>query len=415
MIDLKLLKDKPEIIKAELTARNIKLDFELLLSLNKARRELASEIDNLKAAWPKFKAKPHINELEKLRQIKANLAKKEKELKKVKQGFNKLYFQLPNIHDQSTPVSKDETGNIEIKKWGQPKEFDFQLKSHDQILEALDLVEIKQAAEVSGARFWYLKNDLVRLQFGLMMWLLDKLTKKGFTPLITPVLVKKPAMFGTGFFPAEKNEYYKVENQADDDNDNLYLVGTAEVALASLHGGQTIITPKLYVGYSSCFRKEAGTYGKDLAGIFRGHQFDKMEMLVFCSPSESSVWHEKLLSLNEEIWQELNVPYRVLNMCTGDIGAANAKKYDLEGWFPGQNKYRELVSCSNDTDFQARRLSVKFKTGGKKTYAHTLNTTAMAFGRSMACLLENYQQADGSVKIPAVLHKYCDVKEIRKD
>ena len=343
MIDLKLLKDKPEIIKAELTARNIKLDFELLLSLNKARRELASEIDNLKAAWPKFKAKPHINELEKLRQIKANLAKKEIELKKVKQGFNKLYFQLPNIHDQSTPVSKDETGNIEIKKWGQPKEFDFQLKSHDQILEALDLVEIKQAAEVSGARFWYLKNDLVRLQFGLMMWLLDKLTKKGFTPLITPVLVKKPAMFGTGFFPAEKNEYYKVENQADDDNDNLYLVGTAEVALASLHGGQTIITPKLYVGYSSCFRKEAGTYGKDLAGIFRGHQFDKMEMLVFCSPSESSVWHEKLLSLNEEIWQELNVPYRVLNMCTGDIGAANAKKYDLEGWFPGQNKYRELA------------------------------------------------------------------------
>jgi seryl-tRNA synthetase len=243
-----------------------------------------------------------------------------------------------------------------------------------------------------------------------MQYATEFMSEKGFIPMLPPMLVKEDAMYGTGFFPADKNEIYKVNA----DEDDLYLVGTAEVPLASYHSKETVDVakePLKYFGYSTCFRREAGTYGKDTAGIIRGHQFDKVEMFVFCNEDYSWEAHEKMLAISEEFWQSLKIPYQVLNMCTGDIGAPNAKKYDIEGWFPGQEQYRELASCSNDTDFQARRLGIKYKDGKDSKLVHTLNNTVCAMGRTMIAIMENFQQEDGTIEVPKVLQKYMGDKK----
>ena len=315
-----------------------------------------------------------------------------------------MLSQLPNITHESVPEGRDESGNQEVKTWGNKPKFDFKAKDHAELGAALDLIDTERGAKVSGARFWYLKNDLVMLEFSLIQYAANFMRGKGFTPMLPPMLVREAAMFGTGFFPADKNEVYKVNA----DEDDLYLIGTAEVPLASYHAGEVIDVsePKKYFGFSSCFRREAGTYGKDMSGIIRGHQFDKVEMFVFCREEDSWDMHEEMLAISEKFWQSLKIPYHVLNMCSGDIGAPNAKKYDIEGWFPGQNAYRELASCSNDTDFQSRRLSIKYKDGNESKFVHTLNNTVCAMGRTMIAIMENYQQKDGSIEIPKVLRDY---------
>jgi seryl-tRNA synthetase len=318
---------------------------------------------------------------------------------------------VPNVLHESVKRGEGESANEVVKTEGDKPQFDFKPKNHEQLGETLDLIDSKTAAFTSGSRFYYLKNDAVRLEFALVNWLMQKYTDKGFTPITTPVLVREHMLEATGFFPADKNEIYHVNPQEDD----LYLVGTSEVTLAGLHMNEPIAEsdlPKRYVGFSTCFRREAGSYGKDTSGIFRVHQFDKVEMYSFAHPDKSWEEHDFLLSIEEEILQELGLHYQVINIGSGDLGASAAKKYDCEVWLPGQQRYRELTSCSNTTDFQARRGDIKFRnSSGQLEYAHTLNGTAMASTRTIIAILENYQTAEGRVIIPDVLRPYMNEQE----
>ena len=268
-----------------------------------------------------------------------------------------------------------------------------------------DLLDSEAGARVSGSRFVYLKGPLVRLQFALVQWALDLVEQRGFTPVIPPVLVREQALFGTGMLPDTEQQLYRVPE------DELYLVGTSEVPLASLHAGEILSTgelPRRYAGFSPCFRREAGAAGKDTQGLFRVHQFDKVEMFTFVEPEQSQAEHERLLSIEEEILRTLGIPYRVVNIAVGDLGASAAKKYDLEAWLPGQERFRELTSCSNTTDYQARRLDVRYRSaeGGSPRPVHTLNGTAVAVGRTIIAIVENHQREDGTIEIPEVLHRF---------
>lgn len=419
MLDIKFIRENPEIIKEEIKKRNkksVKPEIvDEIIEKDNTRKKFQQEVDELRQkqneaskVLSKGKKDALIAEMKK---IKERLAKIEPGLKKAGNDLEKLILNLPNITHESVPVGPDESGNMVVRKWGEKPVFDFKLKEHFEIKSVKELMDTERGGKVSGSRFWYLKGDLALLEFGLMQYAFRFYLAKGFEPMIVPMLVREKAMYGTGFFPADENEIYKVN--ADDDN--LYLVGTAEVPLAAYHMDEVLdlsAGPKKYLGYSSCFRREAGTYGKDMRGIVRGHQFNKIEMFIFCRPEESWQLHEYLLKCAEEFLQSLNLHYQVLNMCTGDIGAPNAKKYDIETWMPGQARYRETNSCSNDTDFQARRLNCKFTDkDGKKKLVHTLNNTACADLRMLIAILENYQQADGSVKVPKVLQEYVG-KEI---
>ena len=409
MLDIQFIRDNPDKVKQNNKIRYCDVDVDKILDLDEKRRKLISEIDEKRTELKSSsKKKPSKDEIAKLRKLGDEIKKQEQKLEPIQNNLNDMLIQLPNFTHDSVPKGKDEKGNKVIKTEGKKREFDFKVKDHAELGADLDLIDTERGAKVSGSRFWYLKNDLVMLEFALIQYAMNFMRDKGFIPMLPPMLVRERAMLGTGFFPAEKNEIYKVNA----DEDDLYLVGTAEVPLASYHSDETIDVsgePLKYFGFSSCFRREAGTYGKDMKGIIRGHQFDKVEMFVFCNEDDSWDMHEEMLKIAEEFWQSLEIPYQVLNMCTGDIGAPNAKKYDIEGWFPGQEQYRELASCSNDTDFQARRLGIKYKDPeGKSKYAHTLNNTVCALGRTMIAIMENHQQKDGSIEIPDVLSPYMN-------
>jgi seryl-tRNA synthetase len=302
---------------------------------------------------------------------------------------------LPNLTDESSPTEEEEV----LREVGQAGKTG---KDHLELLG--DLVDMERGARVSGSRFLYLKGPVVMLEFALVRWALEKLQGHGFTPVIPPVLVREEAMYGTGFLPDTEQQIYTLPE------DELYLVGTSEVPLASLHAGEIIedeSLPLRYAGFSTCFRREAGAAGKDTRGMFRVHQFDKVEMFTFVRPSESAAEHERILAIEEELLQELGIPYRVANIPAWDLGASAAKKYDLEAWLPGQERYRELTSCSNTTDFQARRLGIRYRPdGGRPEEVHTLNGTAVAVGRTIIAIVENHQQDDGTVRIPEALHAY---------
>lgn len=410
MLDIKFVRENPDIIKTEIKKRNMKIDFDIFISLDKRKRELQQKADDLRKKQNEANKIISQNKNEKIisemKKIKNKLSEIEPEFKKTEKSLKNILLQFPNITHQSVPFGKSEDDNVVIKKIGEKPKFNFKPKEHFEINSIKNLIDTKRGAKVSGARFWYLKGDLARLEFALMQYAFEFYSKKGFEPMIVPMLVREPAMYGTGFFPADKNEIYNVNA----DEDNLFLVGTAEVPLAAYHMDEVLDLknkPKKYLGYSSCFRREAGTYGKDTKGILRGHQFNKIEMFAFCKPEESWNLYEKLLQYAEEFLQSLKLHYQVLNMCTGDIGTPNAKKYDIEAWMPGQNKYRETNSCSHDTDFQARRLNCKFiDQDGKKKFVHTINNTGCADLRVLIAILENYQQEDGSVIIPEVLKKW---------
>jgi len=333
--------------------------------------------------------------------------------------FEAEWVKMPNPAHASAPVGHTDEDNIEIERIGEPVAPDFEVLDHLAIGEALDIIDAERGAKVSGSRFAYLKGAAVLYEFALVRWGLDVLSGHGFTPVAPPILVREDALFGTGFLPGARDQVYAVgvaDGEGGFESDGLYLAGTAEIPLAGLHMDEILEEadlPRRYVGFSTCFRREAGTYGKDTRGIFRVHQFDKLEMFAYVTPDQSWDEHEYLLEREREIVDALEIPYRIVNVCTGDLGDPAAKKYDIEAWFPGQNAYREITSCSNTTDFQARRLRIRYRDEqGDNRLVHTLNGTAIAVGRTLIALLENHQQADGSVLIPAALQPYLGTDRI---
>jgi seryl-tRNA synthetase len=327
----------------------------------------------------------------------------EPELAASEEELRSVLARLPNLPHESAPEGETDEDNALIREVGEVPSFAFQPRDHVELGDELGLIDLERAAAVSGSRFAYLTGQAVLLQWALVRFCLDRLMPKGFVPVIPPVLVREEAMYGTGFLPTDEAQLYVTRE------DDLYLVGTSEVPLAGLHLGDILepeTLPRRYVGYSTCFRREAGTHGKDTRGIFRVHQFDKVEMYSFTRPDESWQEHEFLLSCEEEIVQALELPYRVVNVCTGELGASAAKKYDIEVWLPGQGRYRELTSCSNTTDYQARRLECRVRLEDGNRPVHTLNGTACAIGRTLIALLENHQRQDGSVAVPGTLQQY---------
>jgi len=417
MIDPQLLKTNVEVIKENLKKRDLKIDLEILTKLDEERRAIKFESEKLRSEQKKLGkeiATSEGDQKNKLLNKAEKLSEKVKQLsdenqKKDEQFFNE-WIKIPNIVNPSSPVGKTDEDNKEIKKVGSPKDIVSPL-SHLNIGENLGLINVEKASSVSGSRFSYLFGDLVKIQFNLVSFAMNKLSEKGFNPTIPPVLVRENALYGTGFFPDDSDQVYEIPN------DDLFLVGTSEVSLAALHSDEIVSFDSLpirYAGYSTCFRREAGTYGKDTSGIFRVHQFDKVEMFSFCSPEKSDEEHEFILSIEEEILQELEIPYRVVDVCTGDLGSSAAKKYDIEAWIPSQEQYREVTSCSNTTDFQARRLNIRTKIDKNSTLLHTLNGTAIAVGRILIALLENNQTKDGNVEFSENLSKILGINKLSK-
>ena len=415
MIDPQLLKTNIEAIEENLRKRDLDIDLDKLKLLDESRRALKFESEKLRAEQKKLgkeiasaSEKEKVILLEKAEKISDKVKSLSEETQQKDEEFFDAWIKIPNIVNSSSPVGKTDEDNKEIKKVGEPKSIKNPM-THLEIGENLGLIDVERASKISGSRFSYLFGDLVKIQFNLVSYTLNKLSEKGFNPTIPPVLVRENALFGTGFFPDDSDQVYEVQN------DDLFLVGTSEVSLAALHTDEIIDMKNLplrYAGYSTCFRREAGTYGKDTSGIFRVHQFDKVEMFSFCDPEKSNEEHEHILAIEEEILKDLEIPYRVVDVCTGDLGASAAKKYDIEAWIPSQQKYREVTSCSNTTDFQARRLNMRTKNENGNTILHTLNGTALAVGRILIALLENNQQSDGSVTFSDDLGKILGVNKL---
>ncbi|MFO7928868.1 MAG: serine--tRNA ligase [Candidatus Humimicrobiaceae bacterium] len=416
MIDLELLRDNPEIIREEIKKRGMEIDVDRDIGLDEKRRKLIFKVDELRSRKndaskeiPTLKGEKKDSLIKQMKELNKELELLEEELKEVEQKFFDSLANYPNISHPSTPVGKGEEDNVVEYFKGKKPDFSFKPKNHIQLGTQLDILDEERAAKISGSRFVFLKNEAVLLEFALIGYVFDLLIKKGFVPMVPPSLVKKEAMYGTGFFPAEKTQYYKTEL------DDLYLIGTSEVPLCAYHAGEFLDAgdlPIKYAGFSPCYRREAGTYGKDMGGMFRVHQFDKVEMFVFSNPEQSWDDYAYLRDTVEEIISGLGLHYRIMNMCTGDIGNPNVKKYDLEAWLPGQQNYRELASCSHDTDYQARRLNIKYRDGDKKDFVHTMNSTACAIGRTLIAIYENYQTEKGNIKIPDVLIPYMGGKDI---
>ncbi|MEK7524301.1 MAG: serine--tRNA ligase [Patescibacteria group bacterium] len=413
MIDLKLLRDEAEKVKKALKKKHVDpVQIDNILMLDREKRDLLKQVEEFQGKrnkaskeMPKLSGAEKEKVLDEMGYIKEQLGELEPKLKKLDEELAALLVVLPNPPAESVPEGKNDTENVVVKTVGKPPKFSFEPKDHMTLGKALDWIEMEAASAMSGSRFYYLKGEAVLLEFALTQFVLNKLVKRGFTPVLPPVLVKEHAMYGTGFFPADRNEIYHV-NPADDD---LYLTGTSEVALCMLYADKIIPAeqlPKRFVGFSTCFRREAGSYGKDTAGILRVHQFDKLEMFSFCHPEKSEEEHELIRTMEEEIMQELGLHYQVVNICGGDLGAPAAKKYDLEVWIPSQKKFRELTSCSNCTDFQARRCNIRYKDADGNHILHTLNGTATAMSRMIIAIMENYQKEDGTIEFPACLKPY---------
>lgn len=419
MINIELFRKDPKIYDVEIKKRGMKIDTSQGISLDSEKRKLTFKVDELRAKKneaskivPTLKGEEKSKVISEMKEINSGLKEFEEKLNEFEKQYRIHFSSYPNLTHETTPVGPDESGNVVHSVNGVKPEFDFEPKNHIELGTALDILDEERARKVSGSRFVYIKNEGVILEFALVQFVLNTLVSKGFVPLIPPTLVREEAMYGTGFFPVEASQYYKTEL------DDLYLIGTSEVPLCAYHGGEFLDVSRLplkYAAFSTCFRREAGTHGKDMGGMFRVHQFDKVEMFIFSHPDKSWEEYETLRETLEEIMKSLGLHYRMMNMCTGDIGTPNAKKYDLEVWLPGQKKYRELASCSHDTEFQSRRLNIKFKNGNKKALVHTMNSTACAVGRTLIAIYENYQNEDGSITIPDVLVPYMGgMKKISK-
>ena len=415
MLDPALLKDNIEILKLNISRRNLDVDIDFLIKLNEERKKLRFEAEQKRSNQKELGKEIANADKEKKEDLLNQASELSGEVKslfeKVEQKddeFLNQWIKIPNIISDTSPDGKSDSDNQELKKIGNIKEIK-NPKDHLEIASKLNLIDVEKASEVSGSRFAYLFGDLVKIEFNLVSWALNKLSEKGFMPTVPPVLVRENALYGTGFFPDDAEQVYEIPN------DDLFLVGTSEVPLAALHTNEILNIKKLplrYAGFSTCFRREAGTYGKDTTGIFRVHQFDKVEMFSFCDPSKSEEEHEFILSVEEELLQALEIPYRVVDVCAGDLGASAAKKFDIEAWIPSQNTYREVTSCSNTTDYQARRLNIRAKNEDTTSVLHTLNGTAIAVGRILIALIENNQNENGSVEFSDDLASIIGVKKL---
>jgi seryl-tRNA synthetase len=416
MIDVAVLRKEPEVLEASLRRRGLEVDVAALADLDQRRREIRASAEQLRASQKEAGASIRTLEGDAKQAAIAEAGRLSEQYKEhlgeadaLDEQFTAQWAVLPNLTDPTAADGLTDEDSVEIKTWGTIPEF-AAAKDHVELGEAHGLLDIERAAKVSGSRFGYLLGPLVRLEFALVQYCFDMLEPHGFRPVAPPVLVREDALYGTGFFPADREQVYAVER------DDMYLVGTSEVPLAAFHADEMLdaeALPRRYVGFSTCFRREAGTYGKDTRGIFRVHQFDKVEMFSFCHPDGSLAEHDMLLEREEELVQGLELPYRVVNVAAGDLGASAAKKYDIEAWFPGQGRYREITSTSNTTDFQARRLKIRFKDDdGKNRFVHTLNGTAVAIGRWLIAIVENYQQPDGTIAVPEALQRYVGFDSI---
>jgi seryl-tRNA synthetase len=396
LIDLRAARADPEGFRSALARKGAAEAFDELLAADERWRELETRASDLRAQT-KTKGKPSPEQLDQLRELKAELQSVEAEHEEAEQRRQELLDRVPNPPDPSVPDGTAEEDAVEVRRVGEPPSFSFEPRDHLDLAAEHGWIDLERAARVSGARFAYRVGELALLELALYRFALDRLVGKGFIPVLPPVLVREEAMYGTGFLPTDEVNIYKIER------DELYLTGTSEVALASFHMGEELDElPRRYAGYSTNFRRESGAAGKDTRGMFRVHQFDKVEMFVFTEPGRSSDEHEALLALEEELVQEVGLPYRVVNVAAGDLGASATKKYDIEAWFPGQQRYREITSTSNTTDYQARRLGIRFRREGKLEPVHTLNGTAMT-ARWLIALLENFQDEGGEIAVPEVL------------
>jgi len=403
MLDIKFIRENPDKVKQGCQKKQADVDIDKLLEIDKKRRELLQEIEGLKAEQKKVSGKDQ-SQIEKAKELKSKIKEIEPELSKIEEEFNKLMRQIPNVPLDDVIEGKTEGDNKVLREEGKKPEFsDFKPKDYLEIAEKLDIIDIKRAAKTSGSRFGYIKGAATLMEFALVQLAFKILSAQGFIPVVPPVMLKREAMEGMGYLDRGADEVYHLEK------DDLYLVGTSEQSIGAMHMNETFQEkdlPKRYMGFSTCFRREAGAYGKDTKGILRVHQFDKIEMFSFCSPEKSEEEHQLLLSLEEELMKALKLPYRVIDICSGDLGDPAAKKWDIEAWMPGQNTYRETHSTSNCTDWQARRLNIRYKAKDGIKFVHTLNGTAFAIGRMIISIIENYQQKDGSVKIPEALREY---------
>lgn len=409
MLDIKIIRDQTDAVKQGIAAKGYDAGaVDKVLELDGRRRDVQQQADALRSEQKKIDFRDPAG-MERAKQLKQDLSGIEDELKTLNEQFLALMLELPNVPEAGVPVGEGESANQVIRTVGDlPVLSD--PKDHVALGEMHDLFDSERGAKVAGARFNYLKNQAVLLEFGLVRFAMDIAMKHGFTPMITPQLVNEKTVTGTGYLPHGADEVYKTQ-------DDLYLIGTSELALVSYHQDEVLAAEQLpvrYVGFSSCFRREAGSYGKDTKGILRQHQFDKIELVSLVTPEESAAELGRILEIEEEIMQTLGLPYHILEIGTGDLGIQASKKYDVETWMPGQQKYRETHSCSNTTDFQSRRLNIRYKNAeGENRYVHTLNGTAVAVGRMLIALIENGQQADGSITIPVALVPYCGFSEIK--
>jgi seryl-tRNA synthetase len=419
MLDIKFIRENVDKIKTGVA--NKQMDASLVdrvLELDENRRSLMQQVQELQAKRNGVAEKmkdPQIADRSSLiedgKRIKEELQTKEPELEKVEKEYLDVLNQIPNLPADDVKVGKDDSENEEIKKWGEPSNFDFEPKDHLTLGTELGILDFETGAKVSGSQFYYLYGDGAMLELALTQYAFETLVKEGFMPVMTPDLAKSRYYLGTGYAPrGDEAQTYTIEDE------DLGLIATAEVTLAGKHADEVIGESQLpikYIGYSHVFRKEAGAYGKYSKGMYRVHQFTKSEMFIYCTPEESDKMHEHLLEMEEKIYQGLGLPYRVLKQCTGDLGAMAARKYDIEAWMPGRNDYGEVTSTSNCTDYQARNLNIKYRTkDNKNEYIHMLNGTAIATSRTPIAILENYQQFDGSVLIPEVLRKWMGKERI---
>ncbi|HUC06542.1 MAG TPA: serine--tRNA ligase [Solirubrobacterales bacterium] len=414
MLDLKLIRSDPERVKTALARRGAAEQVDELLALDARRRELLPQIEGAQAerktiskqiGEAKQRGEDGAEQMTAVAELKQTIESGKAELEQVDADLQRVAAALPNLPDPDAPEGMTEEDAVVLREEGEPPSFDFEPRDHLEIGTELDLIDMEAGARVSGSRFAYVKGDLVLLELALVRFALDLVRGEGHEPVVPPVLVREEALVGTGFLPGDRDQIYEVPK------DELFLVGTSEVPLAALHADEILAAEQLpirYAGFSPCFRREAGAGGRDTRGIFRVHQFDKVEMFSFVEPSESAAEHERLLAIEERILSALEIPYRVVNVAAGDLGAPAAKKYDCEAWIPSQGRYRELTSCSNTTDYQARRLACRYRRqdGESPQVVHTLNGTAVAVGRTMIALIENRQESDGGFTLPTILHSY---------
>lgn len=422
MIEMKVIREHPETVRQNLALRNdesLLKSFDDLIECDKEWRRLFTEVGNLRAqrnrineeiAKLKKSGNDATQKIKEAEMIPEKIRIMEDAMREAREKMDLILMRLPNIMEQSVPIGKDESENVVIRSWGQPREFHFKPRDHIDIASMLDLIDIERAAKVAGARFYYLKKDLVRLNYAIIRYGLDFMVEKGFIPFQPPYMMKKEIINGAVALSDFEDTIYKIEGE------DLYLLATSEHALLGLHSGEILNgkdLPLRYCGISPCFRKEAGAHGRDTKGIFRVHQFEKVEQFIFCRPEESTEEHELLIRNAEEYFQSLRLPYRVVNVCSGDLGTVAAKKYDLEAWLPGQGKYREEVSCSNCTSYQAVRSNIRYRDrpNDPTKYVHTLNSTLVATERTLVAIMENYQEEDGTVRIPDVLVPYMQGKK----